>query len=63
MPVVTISRIENNRNGLPNPGMARKLSRALGNDLAWLRYGEDGLDSDGFQPLQRDSHDEENITW
>jgi transcriptional regulator with XRE-family HTH domain len=62
VPVVTISRIENNRNGLPKPSTARKLSRALGIDPAWLLYGEDGLDSDDFQVERRDSSEKGNIT-
>ncbi|CCF82417.1 helix-turn-helix domain-containing protein [Nitrolancea hollandica] len=62
VPVVTISRIENNRNGRPKPSTARKLSRALGIDPAWLLYGDDGLDSDGFQVERRDSSEKGNIT-
>lgn len=62
VPVVTISRIENNRHGLPKPSTARKLSRALGIDPAWLLYGEDGLDDNGFRHERHERDDEENIT-
>ncbi len=40
VPVVTISRIENNRYGTPRPGTVRKLSMALEIDPAWLLFGE-----------------------
>ncbi|CCF83021.1 helix-turn-helix domain-containing protein [Nitrolancea hollandica] len=39
VPVVTISRIENNRHGLPKPSTARRLAVALDLDPAWLLYG------------------------
>jgi transcriptional regulator with XRE-family HTH domain len=39
VPVVTISRIENNRFGPPKPSTVRKLAEALDVDPAWLLYG------------------------
>ena len=62
VPVVTISRIENNCHGLPKPSTVRKFSRALGIDPAWLLYGEAGLDSDGFRPERHEHGDERKIT-
>ena len=42
VPIVTISRLENDRGVRPQPGTIRKLAKALNVDPAWLRYGDDG---------------------
>ncbi len=39
VPVVTISRIENNRFGPPKPSTVRKLASALDVEPSWLLYG------------------------
>jgi len=41
VPVVTISRIENNRYGTPRPPTVRKLATALGVTPGWLLFGEE----------------------
>ncbi len=40
VPVVTISRIENDRYGTPRPSTARKLAEALIVTPGWLLFGE-----------------------
>ena len=40
IPVVTISRIENDRYGTPRPRTLRRLSDALDVSPAWLLFGE-----------------------
>jgi len=39
VPVMTISRIENNRHGLPKLSTVRRLAEALEIDPTWLIYG------------------------
>lgn len=40
IPVVTISRIENDHYGMPRPRTVRELCHVLRMDPAWLLYGE-----------------------
>ena len=40
VPVVTISRIENDHYGLPRPSTVRKLATALSVAPGWLLFGE-----------------------
>ncbi len=43
VPVVTISRIENDRHeGQPRPSTVRRLAAALGVEPAWVLFGEEG---------------------
>ena len=45
VPVVTISRIENDRHeGRPRQSTIRKLADALGIDPAWLVFGDGGAE-------------------
>lgn len=57
VPVVTISRIENNRHGLPKPSTARRLAVALDLDPAWLLYGNVDFPSEADEkpPGKRDN--------
>lgn len=48
VPVITISRIENDRyQARPRPGTLKKLAAALGVDAVWLTFGGDGETTEG----------------